>query len=501
MRCITLAECLRGRGAKVKFVCRAQRGHLMEAVRALKFDVSILPAPSKPTDLADDEDYSAWLGVSEGEDAAQTAAALGGARPDWLIVDHYSLDAGWERAMRPHASGVLVIDDLAQRSHDCDALLNQNYSDHGPERYVGKVPGECRLLLGPRHALLRPEFARRHAAATSNERMVRRIFVFLGGTDQRDVTGLALDALADAEFAALAVDVVVGANNPHRESLKTKASNRPNTRLHEPTSQVAELMAEADIAIGAGGGTTWERLCLGLPSVIVSIAANQVPACEALSRSGLIKYLGTDADVTVASLRRALSSFVKYPGSLAELAERGKAIVDGNGALRVSEFLVPTPAAKLRLRRTTVSDAHSYYDWVNEAEVRRQSLVSERIPWEQHRQWFAAKLAAEPSRLFVMEADALPVGQIRFDRVGSETCIDFSVDLLFRGRGWGSRLLELGLLEMSRGPATTFRAEVKASNPASARVFSKHSFEEVVAHRDSGVRVFELKSSARRKEA
>ncbi len=500
MRCLTLAEHLRKRGAEARFICRAHRGHLIELLRGRNFDVAVLPAPARVTDTADDEDYAAWLGVSAAEDAEQTAEALAVAKPDWLVVDHYSLDAAWERSMRPHASRTLAIDDLANRAHDCDVLLNQKHSISGMKRYAGRVPDGCRLLLGPRYALLRPEFVRHRRFQAAGRHPVRRIFIFLGGTDPGDVTGLALEALSDARFAAIAVDVVVGANNPHRESLLAKVSTRANTRLHEPTEQVAELMADADIAVGAGGGTTWERLCLGVPSVVVSIAANQVPGCEALSRTGLIKYLGADKDLTVTAMRDALGSLLASPAVLAELAERGQAAVDGLGAPRVGEYLDPTPRARLKLRPAAERDAPLYYHWVNDPEVRRQSLHAESIVWEQHRAWFAAKLAAVPSRLFVLEAGELPVGQIRFDVEGNETRIDYSIDPLFRGRGWGSRLLELGLREMDRGPATTIRADVKESNPASSAVFARLGFEES-SSRGSGIRVYRLKSSGRRREA
>lgn len=501
MRCMTLAELLRERGTEASFVCRAHHGNLIELLRNRGFSVAILPAPAHATDRADDEDYAAWLGVSQAEDADQTTAALEGNRPDWLVADHYSLDAAWEKSMRPNASRILVIDDLPNRVHDCDVLLNQNYSSRGPERYAGRIPDGCRLLLGPRYALLRPEFARHAGPVAPSARIVRRIFVFLGGTDQGDVTGLALDALSDAEFAALEVDVVVGANNPHRESLKAKASKRPDTRLHEPATKLAELMVDADVAIGAGGGTTWERLCLGVPSLVASIAANQVPACEALSDDRMIRYLGADTNLTAAAIGAALRALIESPGALTELAERGRQAVDGHGARRVAEFLDPTLPARLQLRPAADRDSHLYLGWVNDAEVRRQSLRSEPIPWARHRDWFAGKLASAQSRLYVMEARELPVGQIRFDRDGVETRIDYSIDPLFRGRGWAVRLVELGLHEMNRDPATTFRADVKESNPASRTVFAKLGFAESGSRSGDGVRVFRLSSAALRRKA
>ncbi len=501
MRCLTLAELLQGRGADARFVCRAHGGNLNELLHERKFPVSALPSPRSATISAIDGDYATWLGVAQGEDAEQTIAVLEDSRPDWLIVDHYGLDAVWERLMRPHAHRLMVISDLANRPHDCDVLLNQNYYNEVLEQYAGLVPDGCRLMLGPRYALLRPEFEQRRRTKEKRDGRVRRVFVFFGGTDQGDVTGLALDALCDPEFAALEVDVVVGANNARRQTLEKKISTRQRTRLYGRMPRLAELMAEADLAIGAGGGTTWERMCVGVPSVVVSIAENQEPACKALSESGLIRYLGPDSHVGTRVIRDELRKCLAEPASLAEISARGQLMVDGLGAGRIAEFLDPTPAQSLRLRPANAGDAGHYFHWVNDPVVRRQSLRSEPIDFAEHQSWFAKKVAARQTRLFVMEAGELPVGQIRFDREGAETRIDYSIDPLFRGRGWAKSALALGLQEMRREGATIFRADVKESNPVSCAVFRKLGFSESSSTAGSGIRVFRLDATARRREA
>ena len=306
-RCRTLAAALREQGAAVHFICRAHPGHQLDALRAEGYRVSALPAP--PVQAAADGDYAAWLGVSQAQDAADTLVALTDApatkpKPDWLIVDHYALDATWEQTLSPAVGGILVIDDLANRRHACDLLLDQNFAPDAEARYADRLPPQAQRLLGPRYALLRPEYAAtRHglrrcqgAAFDKTQREhnrpnpiepdqppVRRVLIFFGGTDPDNLSGRALAALTDPTLAALSVDLVVGANNPHRPTLSAQAEARGNTRLHPPRPHLADLMAEADLAIGAGGTTTWERCCLGLPSLVVSIAENQRPACEALA--------------------------------------------------------------------------------------------------------------------------------------------------------------------------------------------------------------------------
>ncbi len=493
MRCLALAECLRDRGAQVRFICRAHPGNMIGLLRDRGMQVAELPAAGATTSPKDEE-YPAWLGATQTEDAIQTAGALGDERPGWLLVDHYGIDAAWEGAMRPHAAKVLVIDDLANRRHDCDTLLDQNFSERGADRYIESVPEHCAMLLGPRYALLRPEYADHRRSAPRRVDPVRRVFVFFGGSDPDNVTGRALEALSVPSLSHLEVDIVAGTNNPHRALLEQQAADRPGTRLHGQRPHLADVMARADVAIGAGGATTWERMCLGLPSLVVSIAGNQVPACEALARAGMIRYLGSHDTVDVTDLRSALEAFMRPDGRLAEQACDGQAAVDGLGARRVAEVIVPTPASELSLRRADADDVYQYFDWVNDPEVRRQSLRSEPVSLAQHRQWFAEKLAGPDSRLFVLEAAGLPVGQVRFDRIAGETLVDYSIERPFRGRGWARRLVALGLHQMrGHGPAI-FRAEVKASNLPSCAVFRSLEFVDGGSRGKDDIRVFWLDS-------
>jgi UDP-2,4-diacetamido-2,4,6-trideoxy-beta-L-altropyranose hydrolase len=338
MRCLTLAESLRERGAQLRFVCREHTGNLITLLQQKAMPVVVLPAPAI-NDATSGEDYAAWLGATQAEDAEQTIAALNGEKPDWLVVDHYGLDVEWEQRVRPHASKLMVIDDLANRSHDSDVLLDQNYSTEGEQRYAGLVGDACKLLVGPRYALLRPEYAAYRKTLRERNGHVRRVLVFFGGTDQQNVTGMALEALSHAELRHLEVDVVIGANNSHRESLVKKAAERAQTTIYGSRPHLADLMMQADLAIGAGGATTWERLCLGLPSLVVSIAENQVPSCVALHYSRLIDYLGYQDKVDATGAFNEIVHMIGNPGRLVEMSLAGQALVDGCGADIINETL------------------------------------------------------------------------------------------------------------------------------------------------------------------
>lgn len=491
MRCLTLAEVLRDRGNDTRFICRAHPGNLVELLQRKAMPVTLLPAPAEVPSV-NSEDYSSWLGVTQDEDAEQTIQVLGDDRPDWLVVDHYGLGASWERRLRSHTAKLMVLDDLANLQHDCDLLLNQNYSDGGENRYSGLIPKNCRLLLGPRYALLKPDYASYRQTLRPRDGMVRRVLVFFGGSDPHNMTGLALDALSAPEFQYLEVDVVVGANNSHRAVLEEQASVRPLTNLHGSRAHLADLMSHADLAIGAGGGTTWERMCLGLPSLVVSIAGNQQPACEALAQAGLIQYIGNFRDVRSEDLVEGLKRSIGNRERLLACSTQNQLLVDGLGALRLAEVLHQTPADELRLRPACPDDVGLYFNWVNEPEVRRQAIHSEPILWTDHQAWFASKLAAPQSGLFVLLAGALPVGQIRFDRQCKEAQIDYSLDVLVRQRGWGTQLVAMGIALFEQSDPVRVRAEVKAENLLSRAVFSRLGFDESESAQGEGYVSFSL---------
>lgn len=475
----------------MRFICRQHPGHLMSVLRDLNITTAALPAPDDGMTPAQDE-YAAWLGVSQARDAAETIQALGHPRPDWLVVDHYGLDWSWERALRPHAKNLLVIDDLANRQHDCEVLLDQGYATAAEQRYWNRVRPECRLLLGPRYALLRAEYRRRRQHMRPRSERLGRIVVFVGGSDPENLTGAALQVLAAPEFGHIAVDLVVGVNNRHAAAIASAALARPHTTVHGPRPHLADLMEEADLAIGAGGGTTWERMCLGLPSIVVSMAENQLRSCEALAADGLIRYLGVGRRALCGSLRQELLRLAHEPQLLRQMSAQCARVVDGFGAARVCEFILPTASGKLRLRPANEGDEWLYLHWANDPEVRRQSLNSATIDPCKHEQWFVAKLADHDSRLFVMLADELPVGQIRFDRLGQEAVIDYSLDEQFRGRGWGRELVLLGMRTMLKEGPVAFRADVKGSNAASGAVFRRLGFHEMAAPESTGVATYRL---------
>ena len=295
MRCLTLAEELEKNGSDVSFISRAHEGNLNHLILKKGFQIhelqnSISTKLNKKSIKGDN--YDRWLGATEDKDAQETIKAIGIDKPDWLIVDHYALSEKWEKTVRPTVKNIMVIDDLANRSHDCDMLLDQNWFENMDTRYACFVPANCTQLLGPGYALLRQEFTEARKSLKQRNGKVNRIFVFFGGSDPHNLTGMALRALSEPELTHLEVDVVIGENNNHRDKIQKLAELRDLTHLHIQVDNMASIMKKADLAIGSGGSTTWERMCLNLESHVIISAENQKEVNEHLNNNNYISLIG-----------------------------------------------------------------------------------------------------------------------------------------------------------------------------------------------------------------
>jgi UDP-2,4-diacetamido-2,4,6-trideoxy-beta-L-altropyranose hydrolase len=343
MRCLTLADELRRQGAVCRFICREHPGHLIDPIRERGFEVLVLPgaAPSEAFASRAAADYAAWLGTDPATDADQARQALGERRLDWLVVDHYALDESWERLMRPAARHILVIEDLANRRHDGELLLDQNLGRTARD-YVGLLPAGCMVLAGPRYALLRPEFAALRAQTLQRRTptRVRQLLLTLGGVDKDNLTLSVLEILTASELPADCRTVVVmGANAPGLQSVRDFVGRMPGRielRVNEP--EMAALMAASDIAVGAAGGTAWERCCLGLPTLVVLMAENQRAGALALQASGAALF--ADAGLPLAVGLRAQLPGLLDPQRLSQMQAACASMVDGDGTRRVVEELL-----------------------------------------------------------------------------------------------------------------------------------------------------------------
>ncbi|MDB5526932.1 MAG: hypothetical protein JWR51_35 [Devosia sp.] len=330
MRCLTLANGMRQGGDLVTFISRAHDGNMIDFLREQGHVVIALPGPP-PGRL---EGYAAWLGVSPSQDADETIAALSGP-VDVLVVDHYGIDAIWEQALSAHAKAVMVIDDLAERRHDCDLLLDQNLVADLENRYHGLLPPRAHTLLGPAYGLVRPEFAGLRSASLARRQSfgLASLLIFMGGGDPDDDTSKALEGALLSGIRWEQIDVVVGLSYAGRDALAQRIAGNPEVALHVQTPHMARLMADADLAITTGGSISWEKCVLGLPSLVAVQADNQTAIAAALGEAGAQINLGRSSALMPGDYATGLRSL--WPGKLRATSQAASAICHGDGVKRV----------------------------------------------------------------------------------------------------------------------------------------------------------------------
>jgi UDP-2,4-diacetamido-2,4,6-trideoxy-beta-L-altropyranose hydrolase len=465
-RCLTLADALRARGVGTRFVCR----HLTEAgaamIGARGHELAQLPAGSAAAPHG-------WLGVAPEEDAAQSAALLAPERWDWLVIDHYALDARWERQLRGAAAQLLVIDDLDDRPHDCDLLLDQNLHAAGDARYADKVPGGVRRLLGPHYALLRGEFREARSRAPPREHGVRRILLSFGGTDAANYTAVAVQALRQLDLSGRDVDVVIGADHPHRQDL-TGECEAAGFALHVQPPNLAALMAAADLAIGAAGSMSWERCCVGLPCLALAVAANQQQLLRAAALAGALYAPGAAPD-DAAGLARQLRALLDNPLLLESLSRTASRLVDGRGVQRVLRAM---GVLRVAVRPAVAADARRLFEWRNHPAIRQVSRSTEPLEWSAHHGWFESTLSDPERALLIGECDGVAVGTVRFDVSGSRAEVSIYVAPERAGEGLGGELLLAAerWLRDNRPQVQSLQAEVLGANAASHALFSSAGY-------------------------
>ena len=338
MRCLTLANELARQGHECWFVCREHRGHLGDLVSSHGHCLILLPVPINhltPEKGTVSDSYDLWLGVSWREDACETLDAILSLKLDWLVVDHYALDAKWERSLAGAVGNIMVIDDLANRAHQCGLLLDQTYG-RPKEDYRSILPQNAAILCGAEYALLRPEFSewRSYSLARRKSNSLKKILITIGGADKDNLTGIVLDELKLSDLPTdCKITVVMGGPAPWVNLVKMTAQSLDwDAKVLIDVTNMAELMAESDLAIGAAGSTSWERCCLGLPTIALVAAENQKYIARNLSKAGACIV------IDCYDLRAALE-VVSSPKKFRDLSLRSSLICDGEGVGRVVNFL------------------------------------------------------------------------------------------------------------------------------------------------------------------
>lgn len=330
MRCLALATELKNKGAKIIFICKDLPGNFNKLVSDKSIDLLTIDGPASKT-----ISYDNHLQL---DDAKKTCSILKDFQPDLMIVDHYSFDHIWENRIKRLVPRIMVIDDLADRQHECEILLDQNDFNTDGSRYKDIVNESCKLLLGPKYVMLRDEFKPNLAASYELPEIIKKILLFFSlGNDQGETLKAMRGILQSRN--KYEVDVVIGHTNPDHRKIKEKCKLN-QWGFHCEVDYMSKLMLNADMVIGGGGSTSWEKCFLGIPSISVILASNQVEITNLLASHGAVINLGWHDELVTESYSDILNKLDIQ--ILNELSSQASLLVDGKGIDRVikSIFLI-----------------------------------------------------------------------------------------------------------------------------------------------------------------
>ena len=474
MRCTALAQWLRREGARVAFVSHALPDWVHD--RFHRYDIEFLEIPEERSSWAD-----GGASFDPEFDASTTNRLLGTLAGrwqgvDWLVIDHYRIDHKWQAQLQLDDCRILVIDDLADRSHRCDVLVDANIAYQGEHPYKDLVPRQCRCLFGPRYALLSPDFYEFEADRIARSDTALNVLVCFGGGDHSGEVLKVLEGLAACSIEGVSVILIAAENTRIAEFIEQHAGRLPPVTWLHHVDDMPVRLANADIAVGGGGVMNWERAFFEVPSIVVSLADNQRRSNEWLSNNGKIIYLGVADAATPKAYAAAITTLIGSPGLRNYFANSNGELVDGKGAGRVvKEMLRPA----IRLREAGAADIHDVFEWHNAPSTWQFSIHQRPATWGEHQQWYQRVLEDPDRVLLIGEADGSPVGVLRFDIVGNKAVVSVYLVPGHYGRGFGKRLLEEGMqwLRAHRSEVTLIEAVVAAENIASCRVFSELGYQ------------------------
>jgi UDP-2,4-diacetamido-2,4,6-trideoxy-beta-L-altropyranose hydrolase len=495
MRCLTLAQALSDLGANCRFICREHTGNLLDIIRQRSFEVQSLSIKySSQVNLVQQSvqgervlPHAAWLGVDWQTDAEETKNVIGDGVVDWLIVDHYALDIGWETSLKSHYQKLMVIDDLADRAHDCDLLLDQTFGRDAAD-YQHWVPVGCPLLIGSNYALLRPEFAafRDFSLARRQSSELKHLLITMGGVDKGNFTGQVLAALLPGILPEdCRVTVVMGATAPWFEAVELQAKRLPwQVEVKVNVSDMAQLMADTDLVVGAAGSTSWERCCLGVPTLMLVTADNQQEVARSLELSGAAICLSSASPLEV-ELAGELAKLRRSKDALSVMSIAARGVSDGLGAQRAAKFLLELDKKRsVSLRAASEADCDLVFQLQSHLDIRRYFNNPQVPSYQEHCDWYSNCLERSDRQLFIVLFDGDPAGILRLDDEGSDI---YEVSIItaeaYQGQGVAKSAL---LLVREAQPGSVLAAVVNKGNLASKRLF------ETVGYEFNGMRFISL---------
>ena len=393
----------------------------------------------------------------------------------YLILDDYSVNYSWEKAISHYFSKVLIIGDHLNRKHHCDFYLNQNVIENKiKESLIKKFLG-TKCLLGPKYALLDKKYFK-YARKEKNRVSLKNIIISFGGSDKENLTDKVLDVLSQKKFDTFKIKVAIGKNYQYFDDLVKKYRSNKKIFFYKNLKSLASINYNSDLSIGAGGISTWERLCLSLPSVVFLVSDNQKVTINALQKRKTIIYAGKEKKFNKNNFESLIQLCKKNYKKIYQNMEYGKILVDGRGTTRVKEILFPKSKLRTIIRRAKKEDLYEYYNWKNDVEVRKNSFNKKMINFKSHKKWFYNQLKfPKKNFLYVYGIKDILFGQTRLNVFNKIAKIDYSIDKDFRQRGLGYKMLEQ-VIKKNELRNKSYVAEVKTLNTASINIFGNLNF-------------------------
>ena len=482
LRCIALGQSWQDKGGRVVFLSHCETSAIKKRILDEGFDFKEVVAPHPdPSDFADTLRMIHEYGARDS------------AHSTWVVVDGYHFDAAYQKELKDVGYKVLWIDDYGHAQHYyADLILNQNVSVD--ESLYQHRETYTRLLLGTRYALLRREFREWTNWRREVPEVAQKVLITLGGSDPDNVTLKVIQALKQIDISGLEAKIIVGPANPNTRTLQQEIGKNSNLQLIKNAENMTELMAWADVAIAAGGSTSWELALMGLPSLLVILADNQSSIVCEMSKAGAAINLGYAEKLTSADITHKINTILNESKTRSLLCTNAKALIDGFGASRVCDRVFQSDIV---LRPVIQEDCKRIWDWSNDPSVRLRSFSKSFIAWEEHVKWFTKRIEA-PFFYVALLHDGTPIGQVRVDISGSEAVISVMIESNYRNQGYGEKTIARACHEVFHNSFSGIKeihAHVEESNTASFRAFKKAGFREIKNRSENNEKVRHLKIS------
>ena len=479
-RCLNLANSLTVSGFNCFFLINKKNNEISKLIKSNGHSLKFLSIKDEIVKSKKIDDHKRWLKHTWQDDAKATIDILKKNFTCLVVVDHYSLDYKWERQIKRHTRKIMVIDDLDNRKHECDILLDHNYRSNNYAYKKNIINNSCKKLLGLDYLIINKEYRNNKKRFTRG--YIKNILIFFGGSDSENLTKLIVEKLIKLDSRKYNVSIIIGINNNKIKSIEKLTKNLNNFQCYKSQPNLASILKKNDLVIGALGMNLWERLCVGVPSVVISKGIDQKIFAKKLADKKCISLLGHFNEISENKLELKLKKILKTKISQS-MTSNLQSMVDGFGTDRVAneikKIIITDFKFRLKIRNSNYKDNDLLFNWANHPSVRANSFTSEPIEKKMHREWFEKRLKNKNEHaIYIGEIDNTPVGQVRFDLVNGNWYIDFSVGHKFRKVGLGYELLK----QASKKHSKIFNkknliGEVKTNNQASLKVFNKLNYE------------------------